>query len=302
MTTESARAACDRDLLTKVVALRAPPPTSSVINDWAKYQVRREQALHAVVDQMYTSYRLGMSVVAGDCMSEAELREIDPHLSEVFVSRSVDELERSHEPELKKFAAKIRASIASNQLLLFKFVGHRPDDLTNETLPAGFHRGQGSIFFDFAKIDRDDWLIYFVHEVAHRFDTHLTEAIQTYSQLDQVQDLVKTQRALSSQDQALADKVLIAGMNRGYLAEVRAWSFTARIYELGLKDELWPRRAWMDHILYERQPQESYDAFWLRYLDSRFTDPDVPPFNTALIKPRLDAIRAQIRKSRQLPN
>jgi hypothetical protein len=170
-------------------------------------------------------------------------------------------------------------------------------------LPAGVQRATGSMYMNFAEIDPNDWLIIFVHETLHAVDDQIMLGVQGYANTDLVKHFVdlsqQTQSCdqLSSSDHASLNQWLMFGLDRGLLAEYRAWSATFLIYQQGLQEGLWNNRPWLDQILTELKPGESLPYFTYRYLDPRSTDPTDGIFSNPLIASGLAELRQELRSS-----
>lgn len=66
---------------------------------------------------------------------------------------------------------------------------------------------------------------------------------------------------------------LLAGLDRGLLAEYRAWTATFQIYLQGKEEGLWSSRPWLEIILNEWDRKESLEKFTFHYLDQNSMDP-----------------------------
>jgi hypothetical protein len=212
---------------------------------------------------------------------------------------SLRRLEASPSPSLRAMMALFHAKYGAG-MPIFRVTGSFAE-APDTPLDAGFHRATGSIYMDFARIHPDDWMVIFVHETLHALDDQIWAGMKLYSRAELPKRFVK----LSSTYSRLADLTpndqrdlrawLVAGMDRGLLAEYRAWTATFAIYREGLAEELWSRREWLEQVLGDRADGETLARFAFRYLDARSLDPSDGIFSNPLIRSALETVRAELR-------
>ena len=100
---------------------------------------------------------------------------------------------------------------------------------------------------------------------------------------------------LTEAERGELNRWLLFGMDRGLLAEYRAWAATFKIYQEGLAIGLWTRRPWLDKILSQKRSEEKYSEFSFRFLDARSADPTELIFSNRLIADGLKTLRQTLR-------
>lgn len=102
-------------------------------------------------------------------------------------------------------------------------------------------------------------------------------------------------RELNSNELADLDRWLVAGLDRGLLAEVRAWTKTLELYSEGRAHDGWPTVQWVDKILRQQRGNEGLSSLAMRILDPNFLNPTTGIFSLALVRIRLEELRAKFR-------
>lgn len=270
-----------------------------IARNQAEYSLRLKTAQK--LNETYKSGRINGAEL-DSCL--APLRDRQNFLETFYYnlfSTNVQRLDRSHSPPvqalMKIFHSKYGAGVP-----VFRVTGSFGEQ--NPTpLPAGVQRAINSIYMDFSKIDPDDWLIVFVHEVLHAVDDQIFIGVQGYADTTLIQHFVQLSLQLQSYDQLSKEdsdslkRWLMFGLDRGLLAEYRAWSATLLIYEVGLIEGLWNHRGWLDQIIVQQKQSESLPYFTYHYLDERSADPTDDLFSNPLIASSLKELRAQLRRS-----
>ncbi len=148
--------------------------------------------------------------------------------------------------------------------------------------PAPFRGGisfsTGMIYLDLSQIPKADWFIIVIHELSHKSDARLWEAIDRVTNLE----LKKKVAAIAShagsapgpQDQLVIDSWIWDGLNVGLLAELRAWVQTVELYRIGVSENLWETSPWLEGVLKTKKQGETLAGFLLRILLERKRDPD----------------------------
>ncbi len=103
--------------------------------------------------------------------------------------------------------------------------------------PAGVSPGTGSVVAVLSKLPPEEWLLIFVHEMAHALDTQLIEAERRLSsdkrlwtELAAVVNSGKTLAQLNESEQKDIREWSRLALDRGLFAEVRAWTRTLKIW------------------------------------------------------------------------
>ncbi len=242
------------------------------------------------------------------CALTSEDREaLRDLLPQIFFEESLSLLEKSQSSSIQSFMRILHERTHGNHLVLFRLVGHFRDQVPPTSSLAGVQRGSGSIFMNFAKIPPNEWLVILIHELAHSLDDRLQEAVMKFSDEGLVKELAVF--ATKSQDPGLlpaelrsrTDRWLMAGLDRGFLAEYRAWTITFQVYQDGLRERLWNPIPWLDSILAIKGPNVPLASFTLHYLDSNFIDPTDGIFSLPLIKRELKNVRNALRNAQEPP-
>lgn len=161
---------------------------------------------------------------------------------------------------------------------------------------------------DFEAVSPSEWFFILVHEISHKVDPILGSAVSFYSNPSRAQRVFAMAREhsdpadLSASDREFLQAYLIAGMDRGLLAEHRAWTASFAVYEAGLSAKLWKRIPWAEDILSRRQSGEELAAFIFRILDPHFTDPEpTGVFSYLLVQTELRALRQEFSSRKRVP-
>jgi len=180
----------------------------------------------------------------------------------------------------------------------FVFTLTKPDD--DPYRKASFHRSHRSIFMDLETVESKEWLILFVHEVAHSLDSELLDALPIYNDEAYIKELSAYGKAngtlsnLPLQDRKRLDNWLLAGLNRGFLAEYRAWLLTLVIYEEGLRDGTFSPSPWLEQLKNSKSKNDNMRTHILRYLSPSWTDPTEEIFEHPFIQEALRNLRRKL--------
>lgn len=159
---------------------------------------------------------------------------------------------------------------------LFRAVGHRRDESERK---AEFHRSNRSIYTDLSKISSEEWLIIFIHEVFHYLDQSLESSSKIFGNkenIDWINVIIEKRvgfNRLSTFDRSRVKNFVLAGIDRGFLAEFRAWAMTFWLYEKMVASSEQVKLKWAEDILAEKNQDELMADFIFRYLEPNFTDP-----------------------------
>lgn len=200
---------------------------------------------------------------------------------------------------------KARLALAS-QKNQFAMTFTRPVEESHRV--AGFHRTRRSIFMDINQMTSNDWLIVFIHEVAHSLDSELVDSLEQYNDFNYIDELIRlgakntSFSELNDSERQKLDSWLMAGLNRGFLSEYRAWLLTYLIYEEGIKDGTLTEVNWLQ-ALKQNKPVEMKTTYYiLRYLSPSWKDPvggqvaygKINPFAYDYVKAALKELRIKI--------
>jgi len=284
-------------------ALACTPTATSKTAEWSEFLQYRYEAARRSSDEIYRTYRAGQwnpDNFSSCALQQQDLDNLKIAIPVRFFELSLAELSRSRDPSIQAFVKEVTVRSTGNNILPFRLVGHIRQDDSAQGL-AGFHRGHQSIFMNFDQIPARDWLIIYTHELFHALDSKLIEGMQAYGDPqvnEKIHDLIASGKALkelSPDERGVVKNWLIGGLNRGYLAEARAWSLTLQFYTTLKKEKLQVVIPWLEDILKERRAGESDFMLMLRYLDKRFIDPTENIFAKPLIQESLAKVRERIR-------
>lgn len=90
-------------------------------------------------------------------------------------------------------------------------------------------------------------------------------------------------------------------MNRGFLAEYRAWTSTFALYIEAKATGANPIE-WAETVLGERLPRERLDRFVFRFLDAGFEDPREGVYAYPIVRQALAELRAELRNRGEPPS
>jgi hypothetical protein len=284
-------------------------PGCEVFAEWLNAPAESEYdlRLHAAqtVFDSYLAGKIEPAQLSGCLQDSIEREKFMTTLSRVVFLDSLQKLRRSGAYLEQSEARYMSHGGSVDGLPLFEAHIDRAD--SDADLKAGFNRGEKSLFARLDRIPGQEWFFIFSHELVHRMDPVLAGAITEFNaeSLERVALLAKTSRNskdLPRADRRLLRKVLMAGLNRGLLAEYRAWYYVFDGYEPGIRAGLWPRIQWVERILSRRNRGESLSHFVFRYLDPQFTDPDDGIYSLDLVRGELQAIRAELRSKKSGPS
>jgi hypothetical protein len=219
----------------------------------------------------------------------------------MLFSTSIRQLDEETSPSIRAlmriFHAKFGAGVP-----VFRVLGSFAEQ--NPTpFPAGVERATNSMYMNFGEIDPNDWLLIFVHETLHAVDEQIMVGVEGYSdpvvpkKMITYSETLSSPSALPAADREALDRWLGFGIDRGLLAEYRAWTATFQIYEDGLKEGLWKPRPWLDEILALRSEDVPLPSFTFRYLDQRSLDPSDGIFARPLLAEALRDFRSRLRQA-----
>lgn len=293
-------------------AEHAKPIHATTIKETSDWKRAVALGINTATEGLYESYR-NETITDGtleECLRSQGLegtREATDFKNTVpatFFRRSLQDLRKIKGAMTEKFSSTLLEKSRTGQLVLFRLVGHFANTASPTGVKAGFHRGEHSIFMDFSEIPANDWLLIFAHEYAHSLDTVLSDAMPVFAnpelrkKIEAMASRTNSPRDLSTAELQDLDRWLIAGLDRSFLAEVRAWALSYEIYSEGLVDGAWKPIAWMEDMLRMKQSEETTLQFALRYLSPRFTDPTAQEDGMKLLTRPLVATRLkQIRRS-----
>lgn len=287
--------------LTRVHSYR--PSSGEPVKAWSGWQQARWKALLESSKNIYTHYRAGKlsSKFLGSCVQTLpEPERLMRVLPTVFLEESLKELEISDIPAAQALAREMQKRLQANPLLPLKLVGHwnRTPSPTGEK--AGYHRGKNSIFMDFDQIPPGEWLLVLSHELIHALDPSIKEAMPIYGDPKRVKRIAERVRATAASAPLDLETMedmriwLTAGLDRGYLSEVRAWAVTVRIYQQARAQGAWDKSPWMEKIVSGVSESGELVLGTARYLHPTFKDPTDGIYSLPHVGAELKKLRGEI--------
>lgn len=284
-----------------------PPGPNGSVAEWSSWQISCWNALHQASLLIFDQYRNGEKIPDDfkECGVDLETdrAELFRRMSTTFLDQSLNQLESNCGSLANKLSRNIREYLQKNGVLSFRLLGKMTQEKSPNGKPGGYHRGRASIFMDFQSIEPNEWLYILSHELIHSLDTQLHTAILEFSNPQTISRIwnwalsIQNPTSLTVTQRAELDAWLMAGLNRGLLAESRAWAYGFELYESGLKTGCWKSIDWVERLLKNRRMNESLDVFAFRTLDPGFIDPSEGIFSFPLIKNELILLRQQLTQS-----
>lgn len=162
---------------------------------------------------------------------------------------------------------------------------------------ASFHRSHKSIFIDNENIEGSEWLILFVHEVAHSLDSEMFDSLSVFNDantLKKIEKISKEQNKISDEEAVLLEKWLSAGLDLGFLAEYRAWLLTYLIYEEAVEEGTIRSNDWLEEIRQKRPANIPLNTYIYRTLSPSWRDPSERLFSSPVVKEALTTLRKKL--------
>ncbi len=181
---------------------------------------------------------------------------------------------------------------------IFSVSFERPSDEFSSSRSGGYHRGTKIAFDDPAIFNPQNVLKTYIHEGAHRLDSELNGSLKVYNDpifIQNILEKINTNAQLNSQDLTDLNSWLIAGLNRGFLGEYRAWLLTFMLYKEGRQDGTFKEPIdWLEDLMIA-QPKNLDDRVYIfRHLSPTWTDPSEGIFSHNLIQAQLAQLRARL--------
>ena len=268
-------------------------------------QRERYNSAIAAVRNLFRSYAAGEnpSFSAKDCqIGDPGRKEFDFARGPVFFEESRSVLLETGDSSAFRLVSLMdqRFGIGGAPPVRFVIESRNQQD---PTFNAGVARVSKAFFASLSEIPHLHWKIVFVHEVAHLVDDGLDSAVNVWQNPDLRAKALEDADRLSKAGAGMAqfatpslDLWLKAGLDRGFLAEYRAWVVTAEIYKSlrtqGLQSEL----EWMKGLVQLNESFFDSQKRVFRALDGGFVDPSDGIFSNPWVAKRLVDIRQNLRK------
>jgi len=235
-------------------------PSSASTLDLRAEALRQVPAIVAEISQsIYDNYRMGrdLPISAEYCLPSGYSERIQHQVAAVFFRESVREMSESKSQTARTIAKFLLKKEHAGAFIPFTLTGHwknldrslersTPDPLPTDSTSAGFHRAQSAVFANIAMIPHSDWLLVFAHEMIHVIDDQIHANLSIVANPELARTVARIANSktsiqeLTQEERLTCEKFLVSALNRGYLAELRAWWLVRQIYqELHLSPISW---------------------------------------------------------------
>ena len=279
---------------------------ASTVAARSRAKIREWEVRRDLVRGLYAQYEKGQldmnrfeACLASDPLKSDFLQTLYSEFYEATLAR----LRAAKSPGIRRFVDLTdRKYRLNHKRPLFRLTGHF-DQESSGSLFAGVHRASGSIYMDLAKIPRDQWYIIFIHEMAHKLDQDLAEAVTEYALslglMTELEDWARksTLADLPAEVREDLETWLISGLNRGLWAEFRAWYVTFRLYQEGVTEGLWQPIARFDEVLASKPSESSFAKHLYAFLESRAQMPAAGPYSSPLMREAIESLLTSTRTS-----
>jgi len=247
--------------------------------------------------QRYTEQPFDPASLSCEAVSDRLQDKLDNNFATLFLKIAAENLTHSRSAPVREYADKMVSTLNSGYIMPTKLFVHLNDHHPSQK-PAGYDRSNKGIFFDLFEIDPAAFNIYLIHEFAHVFDPKLAQAINIFNNSELTSDVAAMVRSkkqlpeLSTDDRSKLDRYLTAGLDRGVLAELRAWTTSSELYLELLKFGEQTPAAFLDHILGSNRnlSEVQLHQIWQDYLFKNFDKPTTGLFASPLLQADLAVI------------
>ncbi len=209
------------------------------------------------------------------CFASREDKDLYTALvNQVSLEESYLDLKQAKSQVIKDFVNQLAEKTQNGKYFPFVLAGHFFGQAP-AAYRAGFNRSSGGIYMDVSQIPRNEWLVILSHEFIHNLDDRMTTAIEKFSDESTVSEVLRIAQGPSptANELTFVSAWIFEGLNKGLLAEYRAWVATDLIYQAGLEEGLWNRISWIDDFVNARDPQQRQIQILQKLLELK-QDPD----------------------------
>lgn len=303
---QTSEAPCDHARERWAQVSKVAPTAQAPLASWNQWHRQKGELLECIAQQLFDAFlNQGQTIQYLSWVRDGQdQRVLEQALQLEAYRQTLRHLSRS--PEGQKWVEQVQKKAASSGL---GFSLTTSSEALQER-PAGYVRAQGHIVMNYAVMTRDDWLFLFIHEFSHYIDPKLDQAVQSAIELSEQNPKliakilewvapVKSLSELSTEQNQKIDQFLRLALERGWLAEVRAWTQTLELYE-ALRAQGWIQQvAWADEMIQSKRRQmgvraDSWKAYLIEYLKPRFQYPKNGVYSNSLLRARSDQIEAEL--------
>ncbi|MGZ3768710.1 MAG: hypothetical protein ACXVCP_04695 [Bdellovibrio sp.] len=216
-------------------------------------------------------------------------------LNQIFRDNFIKELEAINPKAFNEILDQHDSAIENLNLIAFDGQSETENGFSNiiDERQAGYNVHSQTIYGDYNKTSSTDWTIILIHELSHKIDD-ISLHVETFNNKEYQKIIIQSlkQNYLTEEQIKLVDKMLWHGLNIGFLAEYRAWIFTADYLSGSQKEIVYgPYTKWLKDFV-KLNVDDRHQAIF-RFLNQNFTNRSsaVPWINHPLIQKRLEILR-----------
>lgn len=244
-----------------------------------KFQLKKERIklYYTISEQIYASFadesldQDELSLCLASINDQSFKHIASAHIRNEFISS----LGRTQSPLLKTLLDDV---YTSNSSVIISFHLDMEEDSNKRV--ASYHRTTKSIQLSLFRTSFNEAKLYLVHELVHKLDENaLFRASLDYSNIKVQKKLWSLAQdhehpgQLENADRNLLEQYLLNGLNRGLLAEFKAWSLSYRIYQEMMDHKEVEPIFWAERVLNKKLKNQSYLDFIFSYYQANFTKP-----------------------------
>lgn len=276
-----------------------PPGIEARVAEVSQYQQQiflLTQRTAQQVFELYLQRRLDKStqVLIKNCLEQIEsIQTVSRELSLLIFNQTRERLLAAKSPMLRNIGERVSLDKVSS----FRVYNHFSEG--RGVKKAGFHRGERSLFIDLVQTEPDEFLSIFIHEFGHANDEVLFTSIEAYADEEAARMAARLQpnewETLKPEQQKRIKNWILAGLNRGLLAEWRVWTLVFNAYLEARQTGDMKAVPWMENVLQQRPQNVALDRHIFNFLDPRFTNPTDGPYSNSELVRVLEIVRAELR-------
>lgn len=209
-----------------------------------------------------------------EILSESEQDQFFRVFNPVLYNKTLEALRTIDSPTLKPIVKKY---LENKDKVPFRLIDFEDSDEL-QAKRGGFHKKTGIFVMNPSKVQRLDWLFVFIHELFHAEDERLRHSAYEYLSAQNAKKMAILLGELKLRDprqgewQEIKDHVYL-GLERGFLAEYRAWLLTYRVYIEGGFNYPGMGVSWMNDLLDFNQNARPLHVFIFDFLKSKTKTP-----------------------------
>ena len=271
--------------------IRARPLADASDREWDAYDARASASYAKIAYDDFQRYldRDAKPFEVDACLSDAERLRLRSLLPSAFFTLSASEILAWDLPKSSAFAVAVADRFRSGEVAGFGLDDPSPTSPPSLRL-AGFNKCYRGLYLNPQRLPSNEWFIVFTHEFSHALDETLAEATA------QASDAEFPSLAGKTTNVGEIDAWVQNGLDRGLLAEYRAWASTAAVYVEARAANRLDAVGWFDEMIGpDRTDARRARLSIFAKLDAAFKDPTSAPYDRPLVAARLKALRARLR-------